>query len=567
MAVIEDGELVELRIERESRRVGSIYKGVVERVLPGMDSAFVDVGLARNAFAHVSDFVEGDLGEESEDRDERPSRTGSKGHAGRRRPPRYRQDLPPITDVVHEGDHVMVQVVREPAGGKGARVTTRISLPGRYVVLIPTGSAHVGVSRRIEAPAERARLRELARQVAPRGYGMIVRTEGEGCDLSDLREDVEHLRGVWRRIKDSYRRKTAPSLLHEDVSLVERMIRDTFSDDTTEIVLDSQAEYERALTALRAISKEAPKRCVLYRGDAPLFEARGVEREIERLHARRVPLPSGGNLTIDETEAVCTIDVNTGSFVGSTSHAETVLATNLEAAHEIARQLRLRDIGGIIVLDLIDMESAEHRRRVMEALEADLARDKARSRVVHISPLGIVEMTRKRTGQSLLQLTCRPCPQCEKRGWVPSAAYLAAKAERELGRRARGSRPEAFAVFVPFDVAWEMIGPEGQTVALTEESLGASVYVRCDPLLASDRFEIRQGRNVDIARDYHRWRKGQMFHCTPRKVMTDQNEAVAVAEVDGYLVIVEDWREQGDRLVTVELIEIGRSLGTGRVVE
>ena len=568
MAVLEDGRLVELRIERDTVEVGSIYKGRIERVLPGMDAAFVDIGLDRNAFMHVSDFADAEADAIEEIEEKRKASRG-KHQQGGRAPSRsrWKDHLPPITEVAREGQELLVQVARAPLGSKGARATTRISLAGRYVVLLPVGSAHVGVSRKIESDRARGRLKELATQVKPRGHGLIVRTEGQDCDLEDLQSDVEHLRKLWRRIRDAYRKKPAPALLHEELSLVERTIRDLYSDETREIVIDSEAEYQSARRALAAISPEAAKRCVRYKRDTPLFEKYGVEAEIERALRRRVPLPSGGNITIDENEALSTIDVNTGSFVGTDNLADTIVKTNLESAREIARQLRLRDIGGIIVLDFIDMSSHDHRRKVVDTLERELGLDKARTRLSPMSHLGLIEMTRKRTSQSLLQNLCQSCPTCEGRGRVMSPDTVASRIERELLRRARGSRPEAVLVTASFDVAWELIGPLGRDAEEAEERIGAKLYVRCDPLAQHSTFDVRQGSVAEIERDRHPFKAGQMYHCRPRVVHPLTGGTYMVAEVDGYIVVLQGAESRRPGLVTVELLEAARSVGRGRVVE
>ncbi len=568
MAVLEDGLLVELRIEQEQQEVGSIYKGKIDRVLPGMDSCFVDIGLDRNAFMHVKDFAEAE--EEAHKVAAAAMAHRSKGGKGGHRVHRGRPNerhYPPITDVAHDGEALLVQVARGSLGHKGARATTRISLPGRWVVLLPVSSSHVGVSRKIADDRERGRLKELGNQLKPRGYGLIIRTEAAGCTLEDLEADVEQLKKEWRSIKSAFRRKKAPALLREELSLVERMVRDRYSEETREIIVDCPEAHKKAVNALRAISKEAASRCKLYQGKVPLFESFGVEAEISRVLRRRVDLPSGSNLTIDENEAMSTIDVNTGRFIGTTNLQDTVVATNLEAAREIARQLRVRDIGGIIILDFIDMVDASHRKQVMKELEEHLTRDRARTRIVHISPLGLIEMTRKRTGLSLLHSLCEVCPHCRGQGRVLSPESLASRIERDLRRRRNKARPEAFALSVPFEVAWEMIGPEGGRVAHLEELLEAELYIRCDPLLQNDQYQVHHGRAADIAADYHPFRLGQMYHCRPREVrLGDDGEAV-VAEVEGYIVLLDELSGERNGLVTVELTDVNRSLARGRLVK
>ncbi len=551
LAIVEDGRLVEVKVQREAEKVGSIYKGVVRKVLSGMDCAFVDIGLERNAFMHVSDLVA----------DERVIR----GRRGARR--RGARKYPRIEKVVKEGDQLLVQVYRAPIGEKGARATTRISLPGRYVVLLPVGANYVGVSRKILDENERRRLRELGRAHRPRGQGLIIRTEGEGCTEEEIAEDVEALKKTWRKIRAAFRSKKAPALLHEELELVPRVIRDMYSDDVVSIVSDSKREYDQAINALRAIDEKAVRKVKLYRGRQPLFDKYGIEEEIARALSHKIWLPKGGNITIDETEAVVAIDVNTARFVGGRGGLEqTILETNLAAVEEIGRQLRLQDLGGIIILDLIDMYNPEHRKQVMAALEEVLRRDRARTRVVHLSPLGLVEMTRKRTGQSLFESSSETCPLCGGRGRVLSAAARAAIVERALRRRVMSEREEAYVVRVPLDVAVELVGPDGHAAEALEEHLRVALFIRGVDRLGPAEFDIEGGSLAALEEQYFPFRKGQMYHVRPREYEFATG-TTWLANVEGYIIEVEDGFGPEGELCTVELTEVQRSFAKAVAVE
>ncbi|MGB9620147.1 MAG: Rne/Rng family ribonuclease, partial [Armatimonadota bacterium] len=400
VAIIESGKLVELMVEREERVVGSIYKCKVANVLSGMDAAFVDIGLDRNAFLYVGDVL-------PEMDDEFPSARREAGRAVK------------IKDVLKPGQELLVQVVKGPRGTKGARVSTRISLPGRYLVLMPEAD-NIGVSRKIEAEGERERLKRIGENIRPLGFGLIVRTEAESRSEAELRQDLEFLLRMWGQIQEKAAKVSAPGLVHQDLSLIYKTIRDAFGSDVSKMIIDSPVDYEKAVELIELISPKMRSRLHLYDESEPIFERYSIESEIESLLRRKVWLKSGGHVTFDSTEALTAIDVNTGKFIGSTSLSDTILKTNLDAVVEIARQLRLRDIGGIIVIDFIDMASAKDRQKVVSALEKELHKDRTRTKICHISPLGLVEMTRKRTGETLTELVTEPCPYCQGRGRVES---------------------------------------------------------------------------------------------------------------------------------------------------
>jgi ribonuclease G len=405
MALVEDGELAEVAIERTNSGhiVGNIYKGKIQNVLPGMQAVFVDIGRERNAFLYVGDLGGGH------------HRRKGKGEA------------------FTAGRELIVQVAKEAIGSKGPRLTTHITLPGRYVVLMPTVD-FVGVSRRIGTAEERKRLKELAAKVRPKGMGLVVRTVAEGRSEDDLRKDCEYLVNLWKSLMARSKLVKAPTLLYRDVDLLIRIIRDYLSADVDKLVLDSREAYARVAELLKVVSPELLPCLDLYEGDEDIFARYRVEGELEKLSMRRVDLKSGGYIVIDRTEALTVIDVNTGKFVGKTKLADTVFAVNMEATAEIARQIRLRDIGGIIVVDFIDMDREQHKQAVLTALNEHLRRDRTRTNVVGLTGLGLVEMTRKKVRQDIATILNGQCPCCEGRGFVRSPETVAAAVRRQIRR-------------------------------------------------------------------------------------------------------------------------------------
>ncbi|MFU8806946.1 MAG: Rne/Rng family ribonuclease, partial [Bradymonadaceae bacterium] len=407
VALIEDGILSELYMERPRDRgvVGNIYKGKVLRVLPGMQAAFVDVAHEKAGFLHVSDFY--DFEEDISSLDESDTwPPPSRGKVGRKLN---------ISDCIKEGEEVLVQVAKEPMGTKGARLTGHISIPGRYVVFMPTVS-HIGISRRIESEKERKRLRRVVEENRPPGTGFIVRTVSEGISDDKILRDMELLINLWSDILDKSSKVKAPYLLNEEPDLLLRAARDLFTTDVERLIVDTDGAYKLVSEFTTNYMPAFSESIELYKSEEPIFDAYGIEIEINRALAREVPLPSGGSLVFDRTEALYAVDVNTGKFVGSSSDLEeTILRTNLEAAEEVVYQVRLRNIGGIIIIDFIDMEDAKNREKVYRTLESALKKDRVTTNALAISEFGLVEMTRKRVRESLVQYLCEPCPNCEGR--------------------------------------------------------------------------------------------------------------------------------------------------------
>ena len=493
VAVLEDDRLAELFLERPATRgsVGNVYKGRVSRVLPGMQAAFVDIGLARDAFLYVSDVRE-ELGErELEEVDLGEERPGGEGES---------QPPPSIDELLRGGQHLVVQVLKDPLPNKGARVSTHVTLPGRYLVYAPTGR-HRGVSRRIEDADERQRLRDLAAELDIPG-GWIVRTAAAGKGREELARDAAYLAGLWERIRRGAESAAPGSLLHQDLDLALRAVRDLFGPEFGVLWVEGEEAHERVVGFLQQIQPPQPgqpalhERVRLYRGERPLFERFGIEEAIEEALQPKVWLKSGGYLVINPTEALVAIDVNTGRFVGGQSLEETILHTNLEAVREIVRQVRLRNLGGILVLDLIDMTVSENRERVFAVLEEELARDRAKNKVLSISEFGLVELTRKRSRPSLERMLTQACPYCDARGRVKSAPTVALAVRRQVLRHVAGHPSiepgRHVRVRVHPDVASALQHEERAVVDELESTLGITLVVEADPSMHHERFDVAE---------------------------------------------------------------------------
>ena len=485
VALLEGGRLSEVWIERHHERgpVGNIYRGRVEKVVPGIQAAFVDIGLERNAFLYVGDVRDrlaelADLVGEDEEWE-----TG--GRADGRR----------IDELLSTGQELMVQVRKAPVGGKGARVTTQIALPGRYLVLLPT-TPDSGISRRIEDGAERQRLLDALDQLGPVPGGVIIRTAGEGRDAAELGRDLEYLSGLWRQVAERAEKARAPALVYSELDLARRTVRDRLEDSFEVVWVDGEEAYAAVLEEVGALEPGLVDRVRRWAEPGQLFAHFGMPRELEGALRKRIWLKSGGYLVIQQTEALVAIDVNTGRYLGRKSLEETVLHANLEAVDEVARQIRLRDLGGIIVIDFIDMVESENRRRVVEALEDRLKGDRSRVRVSQISEFGLVEVTRKRSRSNLRRVLTRPCPCCGESGRVKSVATVCLELRRQLLRRDDdGGRRPATPVTVRLapDVAEALATTWSSVMRELEERLGAAPRLEPDPRIHPDRFEVIDG--------------------------------------------------------------------------
>mgnify|MGYP000855555623 CR=1 FL=1 len=462
VAVLEDGQLVEIYVERgpNERLVGNIYRGVVKNVLPGMQAAFVDIGLEKNAFLYVEDAVSNILWQ------------GADLSLYDNNPP----VLPNIQDIVKEGQEIVVQIAKEPVGSKGARITTKLTLPGRFLVLMPVVD-YIGISRRIEDEAERERLRMIAEEIKPEKMGIIVRTVAEGATQEMLSQDLSNLLKMWERLVQRAKNTGGAALLHRDLALVQRILRDIFSDDIQKLSVNSRSVMEEVIEYLEVMDMNL-KGKVFLSDTAKLFEKYAVNQQITQALKRKVWLKNGGYIVIDETEALTAIDVNTGKFVGSKNLAETVLLTNCEAAREIARQLRLRNIGGIIIIDFIDMDTEEHRAKVLSILEEELKKDKVKAHVLGITSLGLVEMTRKKVRQSLSSTLEKRCPYCVGKGKVLSEQTVFLALKEELFEVAARSLTGTILVEAHPLVAALLVGSGGLTQQQLEAELGKKIVVR-----------------------------------------------------------------------------------------
>lgn len=495
VAVLDNGVVTDLFGDRAKHKdyVGNIYKGRVVKVLPGMQAAFVDIGLEKAAFMHVSDLSldaePGDMVVEAEEDEKdvdvlRPKRQSAK----------------PIEELLNEGQEVMVQISKGPIGTKGSRVTTYISLPGRYLVFMPNVD-HIGVSRRIAREEERLRLKDIMRRLRRPGCGYIVRTVSEGVKEEDLKSDVEFLHVLWQDILAKRERMAAPALLHSDLSLSFRVVRDLFGKKVDKLWIDSREEYEAIRNFVQRFSPEHTARIHFYDKEEPLFDYLGVEQEIARAMSRKVWLKSGGYLVIDHTEAMTVIDVNTGRFVGKRDQEETILRNNLEAAREVAYQLKLRGIGGIIIVDFIDMEREKNREKVYHALVDAMASDKARTRISRISDLGLIEISRERVREDLLRSLSEPCRYCEGRGYTKSPTTVAYEIFREI-RRLESSPDQRCIVIGAHPAVAELLQDEERAgVEALEQERAVKIVVVPDSQLHLEQYDlvVMESRGVTAA--------------------------------------------------------------------
>jgi len=543
VAMVEDGQLAELLVEREHRIVGSIYKARVMSVLPGMDAAFADVGLDRNVFLSADD-----VGLVSRDgvRVSRAPRSAS------------------ISQRLKENQEVVVQIIRAPVGGKGARAATRLAIPGRYLVLLVSHGFQVGVSRKIEARKERERLRKIGERIRPDDAGLIIRTEAEGHGVRNLQADLKVLQDLRDRIMKKAAQAKAPALLHQDLTLVYQIIRDVFTDDVSSLVIDEKSVYDNAADLVKRFAPRLRRRMKRYRDRMPIFHKHGIEGEIDRLLRRKVWLSVGGYISIDQAEAFTAIDVNTGRFTGSTGLADTILRTNLEAADEIARQLRLRDVGGIIVIDFIDMDRIRHRQRVMKAFDQALKRDRQKTKILHLSPLGLVEMTRKRRGESLIGILMETCPHCAGLGRVRRRTTIALKIERDACRLAAEEKPQAMLIRAAPSVADILIGEDGQRAASLEKQLGGRLYIRADDRFAVEDHQITPMTRAAAAKTVEVHEEGRelvLDHIDPSEPGADGE---VHAWTGGYRVAIEGPSPEAEG-ETVVLTKADRSFGRCRL--
>lgn len=526
-AILENGTVVELVIERTAQLgiVGNIYKGRVENILPGMQAAFVNIGQDKNGFLYTGSVTR-------EDEEECPA-------------------IP--QEQLAIGKPLMVQVIKEASGTKGARLTTQLTIPGRYLVLIPTAD-YIGISRRIEQEGERDRLRQIAEQIKQPGSGLIVRTVAEGRSEEELRGDIQYLLKLWDTIKPCLKSSPAPSLIYRDVGLVNRIVRDFFTEDIEKIIVDDPSVYKQLQRLLAGI--QSADRVHLFEG-RDIFSFYGLEDEFEKAAQRRVWLKCGGYIVIDQTEALTVIDVNTGKFVGNINLADTVLKTNLDAAEEIARQLRIRDIGGIIIIDFIDMDNEEHRRQVLLCLQEYLKKDRTKTNVLGLTQLGLVEMTRKKVRQDLRSVLLKECPYCEGRGRVLSEETVAIQVKRRL-RGIIADAPSGDAILLETHplVASSLVGPNGSGLKKWEQETGKALVIRGrDDLHIEETKILEMGDKKLLTQNVVPLKVGQILEVQVEDIHQHQPEE-GIARKDGFVITIDRGADRIGQVVSVKVVKV-----------
>ncbi len=494
IAILEDEKLVEILVERpeKERMVGDIYKGVVSAVLPGMQAAFIDIGQEKSAFLHVSDMVDSPefLSMFDDDSEEEPP---SKGRGGRFQVP--------IQDMLQKGQDILVQVTKEPISTKGPRVTSEISLAGRFIVLVPNGEK-IGVSRKITNWEEKRRLKDLVREFKPSSHGIIIRTVAGGRGEKELLKDLKGLVRLWERIHKSAQKAKAPAIVHKEMGMTSSLIRDLFNDEVTRVVVDSKHEYGQITSYLKSVSPHLRERVALNKEKEPIFDVFGIENEIEKCYDRRVWLKGGGNIVIDHTEAMVVVDVNSAKNVGRDNEEDKALRVNIEAAREVARQVRLRDLGGIIVVDFIDMGISRNRRRVEEEFQGALRRDRSKTHVSQLSEFGVIQMTRQRVRPSLLYTFSEPCTHCGGLGRVQGRDTTVARIERWLRRSRAASLERRLTVRVHPNVYEYLTENKGERFKLMRKATRVWLSVESDPALALDDYRVySRSRKTDVTEE------------------------------------------------------------------
>lgn len=524
-AILVNDNLDNLFFERDTyeRNEGSIYRGKVKDVLPGMQAAFVDIGSERNGFLHINDAYPLFNDKQRKNFSKRKLK---------------------INQVLNPGQEIMVQVTKEPIGEKGPKLTCRVSLPGRYYVFLPNEN-RINISRRIRDHGERGRLKNITKNLINGNTGVIIRTNAANKDKKLLKMDYNFLNSLWQRILSRYKRSRAPKLLHSDINLIHQIVRDHLGSDIDRVVIDDREDYKNLSEFAERLDPDINSRIFLYQRERPIFETYGIEQELDKLMRRKVWLKSGGHVVFDSTEALVAVDVNTGKYVGKKNLQDTVFKTNLEAAKEIARQLRLRDIGGIIIIDFIDMDIESNRKKVLEVLEQELARDRTRTSILGLTKLGLVEMTRKKVRERLSELVQKECPYCEGTGRIVAETTMAFKVIRELNSLASRENFDAILCEVHPDVAAVLIGNGGEKLNQLERDLDKDIYIRGNNELHREDFEvIKKGSKEELKNLALPVQSGQKY----RLKIEDQhseNSSSGISRYKGYIIIVEN---AGDRV-------------------
>ncbi|PKM79263.1 MAG: ribonuclease G, partial [Firmicutes bacterium HGW-Firmicutes-13] len=511
--------------------------------LPGMQAAFVDIGLERNAFLYVDDVYQETGTEESRSNRKKSS----------------------IEEILKVGEKILVQVVKEPFGSKGARVTCQITLPGRYLVLMPTVD-YIGVSRRIERAEERQRLKSLAESIKGVEMGLIVRTVAENKGLESLKHDVDYLTKMWKRIQQRINFKEAPALVHQDLNLIYRIVRDLFTDDIDQFLIDTKYEYDKVLEILDYVSPSLKNKIFYYRGEKPIFDKYNLENEIEKALRHTAWLDCGGYLVFDQMEALTVVDVNTGKYIGSTNLEDTVFKTNMEAAKEIPRQLRLRDIGGIIIIDFIDMNNEEHQKEVLHILEENLKKDRTKAHILGITNLGLVEMTRKKVRQGLDAVLMQSCPYCDGKGKVLSVEVMSSKIERLLKKILTTEEGEAILLEVNQSVAALLIGSNGINLKKLEEETNKAIFIRGSDSMHIEKYKILMiGEEREVSRLASPVNLGQVYRVKIEEPHLT-NPYDGIARVQGFIIDVQAGGAYVGKDVEIEITEVAKTFAKAKLL-
>jgi len=538
-AIKENNNLIDLMFERDTydQIVYNVYKGRVQDVLPGMQAGFVDIGLEKNAFLHISD-VYPLLNQEQEKK--------------------WRNNNLSIKEVIQPGQKIMVQVVKEPIGTKGAKVTCKVTLPGRYLVLMPFEN-RTGISRRINDNKERNRLKDIAEELIGDDYGLIVRTNTESKDREIIENDFNFLLHLWKNIWRDYQKAKTPALIYKDAELTKQIVRDYLSPDVNKIVIDDEKEYEKLNQLAEKSVPGSHNKIHLYERKTPIFDTYQIENEIKKLWKRKVWLDSGGYVIIDNTEALVSIDVNTGKYTGKKNLQDTVFKTNLEAAVEIARQLRLRDIGGIIIIDFIDMSIEKNKEEVLRVLEEELSKDRTKTALLGLTKLGLVEITRKKVREELGELFQKDCPYCNGTGLVMSETTMAMNIIRELKKLSTEENVEAILLELHPDVAAVLIGAGGDKLSELENELNMDIYIRGNNEYHIESYEIiSKGSKKELKRMALPVNQGEKYNVYIEDTHL-HNEQDGIARFKGYIIIVKDGGKLKERNVDVEIKEVHRT--------
>lgn len=544
VAVVEDQQLVEIYLERASnqRLAGNIYKGLVENVLPGMQAAFVDIGLEKNSFLYVEEAIPQRLWEEDEGEHHRYS----------------------IGEVLKQGQEILVQIAKEPVGTKGARVTTHLTLPGRYVVLMPTVD-YIGISRRIETESERKRLKSIAEELKPQGMGLIVRTVAEGMSADEIAIDIKMLTRLWKKIQNKGAHASAPQLIHKDLELVQRVIRDILTENVDRVLVNSKENYEKVADILDLTAPGLKNRVVI-RDVKDIFFVYDIPGQMEKAIKRKVWLKCGGYLIIDQMEALTAIDVNTGKYVGTTNLADTVLKTNLEATVEIARQLRVRNIGGIIIIDFIDMDIPQHRALVLDSLENELKKDKTKTNILGFTQLGLLEMTRKKAGQGLAHVLQKDCPFCEGKGKVLSEESVSLWAKKEILSIGETSGAPAILVEANPAVAAYLIGSGGHNLRGLEQRTGKRIIIKGSAGLRMEETLIRPAYDLETTeKQAFPVKVGDRIKVKVEEPHSGHNSD-GIARVDGFVIDVDGGGALLGQEILVEVTKVFRTYAKASVI-